>query len=238
MHPSPFDFVSVLSREECCPLCSELHAAVDQCECSECNSSVCPDCASLRPDTTWICAACAPAAAALVFPHQVGPLSRSLRLLRASVSSAFGARDGSSVASATGPLLNASALLLERARVGALAFLALTVLFARATRAHTLRVLRRASVRARPTLTQLGIGAQRLQSTLVSHGRRASALGARGLRLTGSQLRARAGQVWLRVAGTAISLRSFPLRHHAASLVIATAILIAVARSQTHSDAR
>jgi hypothetical protein len=59
MQPSPFDFVSALSAEEGCPVCNELHAAVDQCVCAACQTTMCRDCASLRPDTSWVCVLCA-----------------------------------------------------------------------------------------------------------------------------------------------------------------------------------
>ncbi len=70
MHASAIDFVTVLSAEERCALCHELHAAVDQRRCAACEIAMCPDCARSLAHSSWICASCAPR----------GPASTRLRL--------------------------------------------------------------------------------------------------------------------------------------------------------------
>jgi hypothetical protein len=170
VHASPFDFVSVLSAEECCPVCSELHASVDQCECRACGSKVCPDCASLRPDTSWICAPCAER-----FPSLAVPPSAPLVWLRVYLALA-------GVGAARGRAVLAGAL--QTVRLRAAAASAVLQVFVR--RQH------------------------RLQRARLRH-------------LVGS---------------FAIALRNMHFRQHASSLLIATAILIAVARTQTSGDGR
>jgi len=170
VHASPFDFVSVLSAEECCPVCSELHASVDQCECRACGDKVCPDCASLRPDTSWICAPCAQR-----FPSLAVPPSAPLVWLRL--------------------------------------YLALAGVGAARSRAALAGVLLAVQLRAGTARTALEVFVRRQH------------------RLQRARLRYLVGSF-------AIALRNMHFRQHASSLLIATAILVAVARAQTSGDGR
>jgi hypothetical protein len=305
MHPSPFDFVSALSREECCPLCSELHAAVDQCECSECGSLICPDCASLRPDTSWICASCAPSAAVLAFPAQPRPMHEALRVVRTRVGESAvllgvvqrAQRVGRQLAPRYRASLTSLAQrdLRDRAAIarslsegrGWTARSLQTIGSQAAARARALRagtasagaslsaralamaaLLRRGVLlvvsallgsfaqlrrrvrtfsdafaqRARPMLHGLSTELRLRARAHASAGRRragqARAVTVRAGRAADARLRRQLLRMRHRTASAVIALRSLPLRQHAASLVVATAILVAVARTQTNSDAR
>lgn len=166
------DFVSALSAEASCPVCSELHATVDECACVACGTKTCPDCASLRPDASWICATCVVSSPALsVVPGSAPLWQRAHKLRLAAVELAL--------------------------------FMAATI--ARA---------------ARPAWAQLAA------RSAVVHAR---------LRVAARQLqRAQAA----RLRELVLSLRNLQWRHHATSLLIATAILIAVARTSTSPDGR
>src|ERR1700712_3071028 len=59
MHAYQLDFVNALSAEEQCRVCSELHAAVDERLCSQCEQHVCADCARAQAKDRWLCAPCA-----------------------------------------------------------------------------------------------------------------------------------------------------------------------------------
>ncbi|MEY4510052.1 MAG: hypothetical protein RLZZ450_2174, partial [Pseudomonadota bacterium] len=82
MHASPFDFVSALSAEASCPVCTELHATVDQCACVACGTKTCPDCVSLRPDASWICASCVVHSPVLSVVPGSAPLLNRVRRVR------------------------------------------------------------------------------------------------------------------------------------------------------------
>lgn len=183
MHASPYlasapesslrlDFVSALSAEASCPVCSELHATVDQCACVACGTKTCPDCASLRPDASWVCASCVVSSP---------PLS----------------------------VVPGSAPLWQRVRIARIALTELALFVATG--------VRRA---ARPILLQLTIYAAVGYARLRRVARRQQ-------RLQGARLHA-----------LSISVRNLQWRHHASSFLIATAILIAVARAQTSPDGR
>jgi hypothetical protein len=58
MHAAVSDFVSALSAEERCLVCTEPYATVDQRLCADCGTAICPDCAHLKPDTSWTCVPC------------------------------------------------------------------------------------------------------------------------------------------------------------------------------------
>lgn len=178
-----FDFVSALSAEASCPVCSELHATVDQCDCVACGTKTCPDCASLRPDARWICATCVVGSPAL-------------------------------------SVVPASAPLWQRARKVRLALVELALFVASGV-----------GQAARPVLAQLSARLQVVYARL----RTGAGLSARALERA---LRRQQRQQGARLRELVISVRNLQWRQHASSLLIATVILIAVARAQTSPDGR
>lgn len=232
VHASPFDFVSALTAEEACPLCSELHAIVDQCVCDECGTNMCPDCASLRPDTRWNCAACASSSAVLAFPAASKPTLQRIRALRISLHETATERT-QRARQQLAPVVQRSSVWLGQRRQSSLGLLdsfgARVGTLVQGTNARLLAALATVvtlmlAVRARSTpavrrlLSQSASLAQRSlrgSATRLSHG--AARLGTQSLTLVGT-------------------VRNWPWRQHAASLFLATVLLIAVARS--HNETR
>ena len=222
MHASPFDFVSVLSAEECCPVCSELHASVDQCECAACGSQVCPDCASLRPDTSWVCATCVVRLPSLAAPPSAPPVWLRGYLALSSVTSVLGRAGMSPRAGARVARFSASAVQTVRSRAhGALSWL-VSVTLALATLAR--RVSLASVQRAGRSLSRAESQVRSLAALVRPYARH--------------QQRLQRARLRYLVGSFTITLRNVHFRQHASSLLIATAILIAVARAQTSSDGR
>lgn len=226
MHPPLFDFVSALSAEESCPVCDELHAAVDQRECADCKRAVCPDCASLRPDTAWVCAACVKRRPARIFAIRE----------QASVGAAQAAY-GSLAAQARGLVQRSAtpqAYLRDRARPFFaalwLAFVA-TLPVLRAVALASLVALRRGSAQLGDAVAHR---AEPLLDALREHQRRVTTSFLRdwdAVRDAASELLApHLPRVRLRLSHAVLSIRNVSLREQLTGMLLGTAILIAVAR--------
>jgi hypothetical protein len=207
VHASPFDFVSALSAEESCPLCSELHATVDQCACVSCGTKTCPDCASLRPDASWVCASCVVASPGLaVLPSAAGsaPLWQRVRKVHIALTERALFRS-----------LQPSALVhgLQTLRAGGRAVSALVLALWLGVWSALAPWLARRSASAQVYLARLRTQLRRQQRLQLARARYLS-------------------------SSLVVTLRGLQWRQHASSLLIATAILIAVARSQTSADGR
>ncbi|MDB4972742.1 MAG: hypothetical protein JWN48_1083 [Myxococcaceae bacterium] len=271
MHTNTFDFVSALSAEELCPVCKELHAAVDECLCSSCQTHVCLDCSSLQPDTSWICTPCAARVPARAYPAvvstrpawlQVAQLRHALRE-HITLWSREAPRTLRHLPALAGPTIRLGS---TRARAASRAVLVVLVAFyaslrgraqaslvAARPRLHDLSVSLRAFGRA--SLASLRALGRASMMSLRSLGRtsmsslralgRAGELGSRAARARArSWLEASAGQarrLGLRVqrdlASSLRALRTLSVREHALCLVIATMMMIAVARAENGPDA-
>jgi hypothetical protein len=208
MHASQIDFVTALSAEERCPVCEELHASVDQCVCGVCATTMCADCTSLRPDASWVCSRCAE-----VVPGRAVPQNRGFSLR----ATAIGVNE----------LVRHSYVELRReARPSSarlVAFVAtLLALFARVLSQSLSRARNAAGARTealrprvRKLMAELSLRSSRSYSRLDALHRE-----------YGTRARGQLG-AWV------LSIRNIHVREQLAGMLIATALLVAVARSDS-----
>lgn len=219
--PAPlFDFVSALSAEERCPVCEELHAAVDQRVCGACGAAICPDCASLRPDTSWACSPCQERAPARVFAlpgHvQLGALRTAFASLTTPVS-ALGRPTRTLIDEGLRPIVAASVL----------------------TFVATFHALRSRLFECSPRLSALQASAKRrLERTSAALDRHADRVVLSFQRDRDAMSDALSGLlqpllpgVRLRLAQLVLSIRNVSLREQLAGRLLGVAILISVART-------
>jgi hypothetical protein len=234
MQASAYDFVSALSAEELCPVCRELHAAVDECLCSSCMTHVCSDCSSLQPDTSWICTPCAAARPARAYPVATRPsalhVSQVLLSIREQTASlrqqlkpnvARLSHLGVDAGARARRTRHAAMLVARRWLAALLVAWAATRSWLGSQRVALQQQGQRAQHwaqhRARPRVRQAA-----LKSRLVSQ---------RAL----VELRRQSTRAWQALVSL---VRTLPVRHHATSLLLATLILIAVARSPSGPETR
>lgn len=228
MHAPLVDLVSALSAEQSCLVCTEPYPAVDQRLCADCERAMCPDCARLRPDTQWTCGECSARrpVRAIVSKERVSgsPVTVYARMrgLAASRLSPLTSRVDQGVTATRGLLASCVKFVLTLLAVlhgGLLELLSIP------TPAAALGPTRQTPPHSR----------------LRSHALRVHASWERDRRA----LLAFAGESWetmianarVRIAELVLSIRNVSLREHVAGLLLGTAILIAVARSEGR-DAR
>lgn len=219
MHAPLFDLVNALSAEERCPVCSELHAAVDQRACADCGTAMCSDCASLRPDTAWTCAPCARQRPQRVFALASG---------RPALAAAYAALR----VQGAGHLYE----LAPRARQFVYAMRALAIAFF--TWASSLALRGREFVRSQlqPRVKEYAV---RVEAALARHFARV----ATSFRRDRAELARAAKELTADVVEQArlwgarrvLAIRNVSLRDQLTAVLLGTALLIAVARSSRHS---
>lgn len=210
MHAPLADFVSALSAEEVCSVCSESYAAVDQRLCRDCGAVLCPDCARLRPDTQWTCGPCERRAPARIFSLNLLAPSDSVNSFAGSPALRWvGLHLVVSLASRGWSLLATAAFTMWRALRSALSL--------------TLRSARAAVVpRLRTHFGKVYTSWQRDREAVFA--------GVRELFDAGVQ----SGRVWL--SERVLAIRNISVREQVAAILLSAAILIAVARSERHNS--
>ena len=228
MHTPLVDLVSALSAEQSCLVCTEPYPSVDQRLCADCERAMCPDCARLRPDTQWTCGDCSArrphratvskegisSSPVTLYARMRGLAASRLTPLTSRVDQGFAATRGLLASSVTFVVTLLAMLhggLLELLRIPA------------------------------PAAAYGPMRPRRAHSRLRSHALRVHASWERDRRA----LLEFAGESWetvianarVRIAELVLSIRNVSLREHVAGLLLGTAILIAVARSDRR-DAR
>jgi hypothetical protein len=223
MHTPLVDLVSALSAEQSCLVCTEPYPSVDQRLCADCKRAMCPDCARLRPDTQWTCGECSAhrpvraivskervsSSPATVYARMRGLAASRLSPLASRVDQGFVATRG----------------LLTRCVTFVLTFLAVL-------HGGLLELL---SIPA-PAAAFGPLRPNRPHSRLRSHALRVHASWERDRRalieFAGESWESAIANARVRIAELVLSIRNVSLREQVAGILLGTAILIAVARSE------